>query len=266
MSDAVYSPVAQGTPAMGGDPHFRYVLRLGDDNLVLAQRLGEWISRGPDLEDDIALGNIALDHLGQARALLTHAGTIEGRGRTEDDLAMYRNEREFTNLSICEVPNGHFGDTMARALCIDAFQVLLWEGLSASTDATLGGIAQKALKESKYHLRHSSTWVIRLGDGTEGSHRRMQDSMNRMWRFTGEMFQPDDVDLEMVDAGIGVDPSSLRARWRTTIDDVLDRAGLTIPSDPFQRTGGRMGFHTDDLGHLLAEMQWLARSMPGAPW
>ena len=266
MSDSVYSPVAQGTPAMGGDPHFRYVLRLGDDNLVLAQRLGEWISQGPELEGDIALANIAIDHLGQARALLTHAGTVEGRGRAEDDLAMFRDEREFANLIICELANGHFGDTMARALCIDAFQVLLWEALAASTDVVLGGIAQKALKEAKYHLRHSSTWVNRLGDGTEESHGRMQDSVNRIWRFTGEMFQADDVDREMAEAGIGADPSSLQARWRETIDDVFGRAGLTIPSDPFQRSGGRMGFHTDDLGHLLAEMQWLARSMPGASW
>lgn len=266
MSDTAFSPVAQGTPQIAGDPHFLYVLRLGDDNLVLAQRLGEWISRGPDLENDIALANFSIDHLGQARALLTHAGKIEGAGRTEDHLAMHRNEREFTNLILCELPNGHFGDTMARALCIDAFQVLLWEALAVSNDPTLAGIAQKALKEAKYHLRHSSSWVVRLGDGTEESHARMQESMNRIWRFTGEMFEPDEVDLEVARTGVGIDPSTLRHRWQATIDEVLGAATLAKPEDDMHRAGGRIGFHTDHLGHMLAEMQWLARSMPGATW
>lgn len=266
MSETAYSPVAQGTPRPVGDPHFRYVLGLGDDNLVLAQRLGEWISRGPDLEEDIALANFAIDHLGQARALLTHAGTLEGDGRTEDDLAMHRSEREFTNLIICELPNGHFGDTMARALCIDAYQVLLWEALSTSRDETLAGIAQKAFREARYHLRHSSTWVMRLGDGTEASHERMQQAIDRVWRFTGEMFAPDPVAEEMAEAGIGVDPTTLYERWRATVDDILSKATLTVPTETMHRTGGRLGFHTDDLGHMLAEMQWLARSMPEATW
>jgi ring-1,2-phenylacetyl-CoA epoxidase subunit PaaC len=266
VSDIAYSPVAQGMPAPTGDPHFRYVLALGDDNLVLAQRLGEWISRGPELEDDIALANFAIDHLGQARALLTHAGELEGSGRTEDDLAMHRDERQFTNLLICELPNGHFGDTMARALCIDAYQVLLWEGLSTSTDEVLGGIAQKALRESRYHLRHSATWVERLGAGTSLSHDRMQASLDRVWRFTGEMFAPDPVASSMAEQGIGVDPATLYEPWRATVTDVLERATLRLPADTMHRTGGRVGFHTDDLGHLLAEMQWLARSMPEAVW
>lgn len=266
MTEVAFSPVAQGTPQPVGDPHFRYVLGLADDNLVLAQRLGEWISRGPDLEEDIALANFAIDHLGQSRALLTHAGDIEGAGRTEDDLAMHRSEREFTNLLICELPNGHFGDTMARSLCIDAFQVPLWEALSTSKDETLAGIAQKALREAKYHLRHSSSWVVRLGDGTDVSHDRMQQGIDRVWRFTGEMFAPDPVAAEMADAGIGVDPVGLIDRWRSTVDEVLTKATLTVPADTMHRTGGRLGFHTDDLGHMLAEMQWLARSMPGATW
>lgn len=261
-----FSPVAQGTPRPTGDPHFRYVLGLADDNLVVSQRLGEWISRGPDLEEDIALANFAIDHLGQARALLTHAGQIEGAGRTEDDLAMHRSEREYTNFLICELPNGHFGETMARSLCIDAYQVLLWEALTTSKDETLAGIAQKALREAKYHLRHSSTWVIRLGDGTETSHHRMQEGINRVWRFTGEMFAPDTVATEMAETGIGVDPAALADRWRSTVDEVLSKATVTVPVDATQRTGGRVGFHTDDLGHMLAEMQWLARSMPGVSW
>lgn len=266
MSEVAYSPVAQGTPEPAGDPHVRYVLGLGDDNLVLAQRLGEWISRGPELEEDIALANIAIDHLGQARALLTHASGLEGQGRSEDDLAMHRDEREFTNLLICELPNGHFGDTMARALCIDAFQVLLWDRLSASSDITLGGIAQKALKEARYHLRHSTAWVTRLGDGTEESHRRMQEAVDRIWRFTGEMFAPDPAATEMAATGVGVDPATLREEWLATVGAALERATLTLPVEAMHRIGGRSGFHTDHLGHLLAEMQWLARSMPEAKW
>ena len=267
MSDIVYSPVAQGmTPAITGNPHFLYVLRHADDNLVMAQRMGEWISRGPDLEEDIALANIGIDHLGQARALLTHAGTLEGAGRDEDDLAMHRSEREFTNLLLVERPNGDFGDTMARALCFDAYQVLLWDALSGSADETLAGIAQKALKEARYHLRHSSTWVVRLGDGTEESHRRMQAALGRIWRFTGELFLADDVDRAAVDRGIGVDPSTLHDPWSETIDSVLADATLTRPTETHHRAGGRQGFHMSELGHMLAEMQWLARSMPEATW
>jgi ring-1,2-phenylacetyl-CoA epoxidase subunit PaaC len=185
----------QGMPAPDVEnAHVAWVLRLGDDNLVLAHRLGEWISRAPELEEDIALANIAIDHLGQARALLTHAGALEGQGRSEDDLAMLRTEREFTNLLLVEQPNGDFATTMARQLLLDAYQVPLWEALTASSDEVLAGIAAKALKEARYHLRHSSGWVIRLGDGTDESHDRMQRAVDLMWRFTGEMFVMDDVD------------------------------------------------------------------------
>jgi ring-1,2-phenylacetyl-CoA epoxidase subunit PaaC len=266
VSEIAYSPIAQGTPEVTGDPHFRYVLGLGDDNLVLAQRLGEWISRGPELEDDIALANFAIDHLGQARALLSHAGSIEGRRRTEDDFAMHRNERQYTNLLICELPNGHFGDTIARGLCIDAYQVLLWDALSTSKDTTLGGIAEKALREARYHLRYSTTWAIRLGDGTDESHDKMQQSIDRVWRFTGEMFAPDPVAGAMAADGLGVDATTLYERWRRSIGDVLSKATLAVPNESMHRTGGRMGFHTDALGHMLAEMQWLARSMPEVSW
>lgn len=266
MKDVTFSPIAQGTPALEGDAHFLYVLRHADDNLVLAQRMGEWISRGPDLEEDIALANIGIDHLGQARALLTHAAAIEGAGRDEDSLAMHRAEREYTNLLITELPNGDFGDTMARSLCVDAYQVLLWSALSSSSDVTLAGIAQKAVKEAKYHLRHSSTWVVRLGDGTEESHGRMQGSLERVWRFTGEMFRADSVDRAMAESGVGVDPSTLYDDWSATIDEVLTDATLDRPTDPHHRAGGRQGFHTSDLGHMLAEMQWLARSLPEATW
>lgn len=224
----------------------------GDDNLVLAQRLGEWISNAPELEEDIALGNIALDHLGVARALYTHAGEIEGGGRTEDDFAMRRAEREFLNVLLVEQPNGDFAHTMIRALFFDAYQVDLWERLTASDDETLSGIAARAGKEARYHLLHSSAWVVRLGDGTEESHRRAQDAVDALWRYTGELFQgPGQVSRE---------------RWQATIDQVLDEAGLEVPDDPYQRGGGRRGLHSEHLGSLLAEMQWMQRSYPGLQW
>lgn len=256
----------QGMAHLDLAPHFAYLLRLGDDNLILAQRLGEWISRGPDLEEDIALANIALDHLGVARNLLTHAGEVEGRGRDEDALAMRRTERDFLNLILCEQPNGDFAQTIARQFFIDAWQVPLWESLSSSADPTLAGIAQKALKEAKYHLRHSSTWVVRLGDGTEESHRRMQAGADRLWRHTGEMFMGDRVEEAMVEMGIGVDPASLRSRWDETVDGVFATAGLRRPTDDYVRTGGRVGFHGEHLGHLLAAMQWMERTYPGLGW
>ena len=265
-SEVVASPPQGMPPGHHAHPHVAYVLRHADDNLILAQRLGEWISRAPELEEDIALANIAIDHLGQARALLGHAGAVEGAGRDEDSLAMLRTERDFTNLLLVEQPNDDFATTMARQLFIDGYQLLLWEALQSSADQTLGGIAAKALKEARYHFRHSSTWVARLGDGTEESHRRMQTGVDALWRFTGEMFEGDAVDAEMADLGIGVDPGSLRPEWQARIADVLADATLDAPTDPYQRTGGRAGFHTEHLGHMLSEMQWLQRTYPGLEW
>lgn len=256
----------QGAPSIQLDPHFAYLLRLGDDNLVIAQRLGEWISRGPDLEEDIALGNIGLDHLGVARNLLTRAGEVEGAGRDEDDLAMGRTERQFFNLILGEQPNGDFAQTMARQFFLDAWQVPLWDTLSDSTDETLAGIAQKALKEAHYHLRHSSTWVIRLGDGTPESHDRMQAAVDRLWRYTGEPFLGDDVDEEMAARGIGVEPAMLRPRWEETVNAVFEEATLRRPDDDYVRAGGRQGYHSEHLGHLIAEMQWMPRTYPGMTW
>ncbi len=251
---------------MTAEDHFRYVLRHADDNLVLAQRYGEWITRAPELEEDIALGNIGLDHLGQARALLTHAGEIEGQGRGEDALAMFRPEREYTNLTLVEQPNGDFAFTMARALYFDSYQLGLWAGLSDSEDPTLAGIAKKAIKETRYHHRHSAGWVIRLGDGTEESHGRMQSALDRLWPYTAEMFDADDLDRSMATEGIGIDPSSLREEWIRTVTDVVNEATLTMPTGPPIQTGGRRGIHSEHLGHLLAELQWLQRSMPGLKW
>ena len=265
--NAHLSTKPQGMSPPPGNPHTLYVLRLGDDNLVIAQRLGEWISRGPELEEDIALGNIGLDHLGQARSLLTHAGTLEGMGRTEDDLAMFRSEREFSNLLLVEQPNGDFADTMARSLFFDTYQVGLWAALSRSADPTLAAIAAKAAKEAAYHRRHSTTWVIRLGDGTEESHGRMQRAVDTLWPFTAEMFIADEVDVAMAGEGIGVDPAELREEWEQAVTGELDRATLVVPDpDTPQNTGGRHGFHTEQLGRMLAEMQWLQRSHPGLRW
>lgn len=260
------SGVPQGMRAVGLDPHVAYLLGLGDDNLILAQRLGEWISRGPDLEEDIALGNIGLDHLGVARNLLAHAAEVEDEGRDEDRLAMGRHEREFYNLILCEQPNGDFAHTMARQLLIDAWQVPLWGALSQSGDTQLAGIAQKAVKEARYHLRHSSAWIVRLGDGTTESHRRTQSALDRLWSYTGEMFLADSVEETMVAAGIAVEPASLRPAWDAALDTVLAEATLIRPDDEYVRAGGRQGFHGEHLGHMLGEMQWMQRTYPGMTW
>lgn len=252
MTNQITSTAPQGTPPSDPGDRITTLLAYADDNMVLAQRLGELISNTPELEIDIALGNKALDHLGVARALYTHAGKTEGEGRTEDDLAMFRTERDYTNLLLVEQPNGDFAHTMVLQLLFDAYQMELWNDLSGSTDETLGGIAAKALKEATYHLRFSSRWVIRLGDGTEESHRRAQNGVDALWRYTSEMFEGE--------AG------KYRSAWTTTIEAVFVEANLEVPSAPYQRTGGRGGFHTEHLGFLLAEMQWVQRSYPGLQW
>jgi ring-1,2-phenylacetyl-CoA epoxidase subunit PaaC len=254
------------TPPLTRQPLAAYVLRHGDDNLVLSQRLAEWISRAPELEEDIALANVALDHLGVAQLLLAHVARAQGSGETDDDLAFLRAEREFTNLLIVEQPNGDFAMTMARQLLFDAYQLTLWEALSASSDEMLAGIAAKALKEARYHFRHSAGWVRRLGDGTDESHVRMQTGLDSMWRFTAEMFEMDDLDIDMAASGVGVDLAGLADPWRSLVGQVIEEATLAVPTDPFQRTGGRGGDHTEHLGHLLTEMQWLQRTYPGLEW
>ena len=265
-SESVVAREPQGPTAEVEATLLTYLLRHADDNLVLAQRLGEWISNGPELEEDIALANVGIDFLGQARAIYTYAAAVEGAGRTEDDFAMLRPEREFTNCLLVEQPNGDFAQTMARQLFFDAYQLSLWDALSRSNDATLAGIAAKALKEARYHYRHSSMWVIRLGDGTDESHRRMQEGVDAMWRFTAELFTGDAVEALMVEQGIGADPATFAAAWRGRIDEVFAAATLLIPEDPYQRMGGRTGFHTEHLGHLLSELQWMQRTYPGLEW
>ena len=250
-----------GTP----DPVATYALRLGDDALVLAQRLGAWIARAPELEEDVALGNIALDLLGQARALLTYAGEIEG-GRTEDDLAYFRDERDFVNLLIVEHVNGDFAQTIGRQLLFSTYQLELYRALAGSVDERLAGVAAKAVKEVAYHRDHATQWTVRLGDGTEESRHRMQAGLERLWPFVEEMFTPDGLDAELVARGVGVDLPALRPAWDAHIDTVLAEATLTRPESAWTATGGRKGLHSEAFGYLLAEMQHLARSHPGATW
>ncbi|HET9187508.1 MAG TPA: 1,2-phenylacetyl-CoA epoxidase subunit PaaC [Acidothermaceae bacterium] len=245
---------------------FTYTLRLGDDALILAQRLSEWASRAPEIEEDIALTNIALDLLGQARALLDYAGTLEGAGRDEDDLAYLRSEREFTNVHLVEQENGDFAHTIARQLFFSTYQLALYEELISSRDELLAGVAAKGVKEAAYHNDHATQWTIRLGDGTDESHRRMQAAVDRLWPFTAELFEADDVDRALAAQGIGVDPSTLNARWALSIAEVLSSATLTPPQTTWSSHGGRRGVHTEGFGYLLAEMQYLHRSHPDAKW
>ena len=248
------------------DPVATYALRLGDDALILAHRLGEWIAKAPELEEDVALGNLALDLLGQARALLTYAGEVEGRGRTEDDLAYFRDERDFLNLLLVEHPNGDFAQTTARQLLFSTYQLELYARLVDSADERLAGIAAKAVKEVAYHRDHAIRWTLRLGDGTDESHRRMQAGLERLWPFVEEMFTPDEVDRQLVERGIAVDLPALRPAWDAYVDGVLAEATLTRPHSVWTATGGRKGLHSEAFGYLLTEMQHLARSHPGATW
>ena len=261
-------PVSEVSPERAGerDLLFPYVLAHADDNLILAQRLSGWISHAPDLEEDIAMANIALDLLGRARMLLDYAGRLEGRNRSEDDLAMFRSEREFTNLLLVEQPNGDFAHTMVRQFLYDAYQAELWERLCHSADATLSGIAGKAIKEARYHLRHSGSWLLRIGGGTEESHRRTQRAVDDLWRFTAEMFETTEIHGKLAGAGVGVDPATLAPGWGRCVQETFAEAGLQIPEDRFARSGGRSGFHTEHLGLILAEMQWMQRSYPGLSW
>jgi ring-1,2-phenylacetyl-CoA epoxidase subunit PaaC len=253
------------TAASGGEL-FEYLLRLGDTSLVLGHRLSEWCGHGPALEEDLALANIALDLIGQARLLLEYAGKVEGRGRSEDDLAYLRDGREYRNLLLVEQPNGHYGDTIARQFLFDAFAVELWGDLSRSSDVQLAAIAAKAVKEHEYHWRHSSGWLIRLGDGTEESRAKMQASLERLWIYTGEMFADDEVEQAVRSGGIGPDVAALAPRWNARIDPVIADATLTRPVAGWMQRGGKQGRHSEHLGHLLAEMQSVHRAHPGAKW
>lgn len=248
------------------NPLVEYLLRLGDDRLILGHRMSEWCGHGPILEEDIALSNIALDLIGQAAMFLKLAGTLEGQGRNEDALAYFRDGVAFRNALMVELPNGDFGFTIVRQFLFDAQSVLVLDAVARSGNAEVAAIAAKALKESKYHLRHSSEWVVRLGDGTAESHARAQRSLDELWRFTGELFDRDAVDEAVAASGIVVDQAEIKVRWDAMVDEVLSRATLQRPADGPMRRGGRRGMHTEALGHLLTEMQIVARSHPGASW
>lgn len=246
---------------------FEYILRIGDDLLVLGHRLSEWSGHGPILEEDIALSNIALDCIGQAQALLKLAGEIEGKGRTEDDLAYFRTEREFRNLQLVEQPNGDFAKTIIRQFLFDAYALHLFEALSKNSNETLAGIAAKALKETRYHLRHTSEWVLRMGDGTEESHNRAQAAINELWAFTSEIFDEDEVQVSLEGAGLVPSLQSIKPKWEALVAETFKRATLTLPIDSgYHSSRSREGIHTEHLGHMLAEMQSLARAHPGAKW
>lgn len=242
------------------------LLRLGDNALVLSQRLSEWCGKGPVLEEDLATTNTALDLLGQARLWLAYAGELEGRGRDEDALAYRRDAHEFRNVLLVEQPNGHYGDTIARQFYFDAFHLLLLRGLTRSADPRIAEIAAKSAKEVAYHLERSADWVIRLGDGTEASHARMQASVDDLWMYTGEMFIADAADAEMAQAGAAPDLASLREPWLAEVRKVFGEATLALPGEAWMQTGGKQGVHTEKLGFLLAEMQYLQRAYPDARW
>ncbi|HEX5596289.1 MAG TPA: 1,2-phenylacetyl-CoA epoxidase subunit PaaC [Micromonosporaceae bacterium] len=253
-----------------------YLLRLGDDALIAAQRLGEWVASAPEMEEDIALANIALDQIGAARLLLSYAGelmtaagaTAAGNGGpvTEDSLAFLRDDREFRNCLLVELPNGDFAVTMAKLLFLSAYQRHLYDWLVGSSDERLAGIAAKARKESAYHLDHSAQWVIRLGDGTEESHRRMQAAVDEVWPYTQELFLADELTSRLDEAGVAAAPATLRDGWLAIVEPVLAEATLTRPADGWAPSGGRQGLHTEHLSYLLAEMQVLHRAHPGAQW
>lgn len=247
-------------------PLVLHTLRRADDALILGHRLSEWCGHAPMLEEDMALANMALDLLGQARELYSYAAKVEGKDNDEDKFAYLRDVRQYRNLLLVEQPNGDFACTMVRQFFYAAFADLYWRATMKSKDATLAAIAAKSEKESAYHLRHSSEWLVRLGDGTEESHTRTQDAIDHLWAYTGEMFDTDAAERGLIDACIAVDPAGLRAQWLKTVGGVIAEATLTLPSSDWMQQGGRNGRHSEHLGHLLSELQSLQRSFPGATW
>jgi ring-1,2-phenylacetyl-CoA epoxidase subunit PaaC len=255
---------------MSDEQLFQYLLRLADSPLILAQRLGEWVGHGPVLEEDIAQTNVGLDLLGGARLWLAYAGEVEARfaprGRDEDELAFLRDAGEFRNLLLVEQPNGNFADTTARQFLFDTWHVLLLRALAASGDVRIAEIAAKGAKEAAYHAERSGDWVIRLGDGTDESHAKMQAAIDEFWMYTGEMFTPDAIEVALIDTGIAADVRSLAEPWRRHVDAVFAEATVKAPEGVFMQQGGKRGMHTEHLGHLIAEMQVLPRAYPGARW
>jgi ring-1,2-phenylacetyl-CoA epoxidase subunit PaaC len=247
-------------------PLVLYTLRRADDALILGHRLSEWCGHAPMLEEDMALANIGLDLLGQARELYSYAAKIEGNGNDEDTFAYLRDVRQYRNLLLLEQPNGDFARTMVRQFFYSAFADLYWRTMVKSDDVTLAAIAAKSEKESAYHVRHSSEWMVRLGDGTAESHRRAQAAIDDLWAYTGEMFEADDSEWTLIESGIAVDPAALRPQWLRTVSDVVGEATLSLPNSDWMQQGGRSGRHSEHLGHLLSELQSMQRTFPGATW
>lgn len=243
-----------------------YILRLGDNALILGQRMIELVAAGPELEEELANANFALDYIGQARMFYSYAGEREGAGRGEDDFAYQRPEHEFKNLLLVEQPNGHFGDTIVRQVLFDAYYLLLLEALTCCRDGRLAEIAARAEKEVRYHLRHGSQWLVRLGDGTGESHRKAQRSLDDLWRYTGEMFVVDELDETLRTAFGGPDLSAIAANWQKDVSALVEKATLTLPQQQHMASGGKQGKHTEYFGYLIAEMQNLPRTYPGATW
>lgn len=253
-------------PATESDALFRYTLRLGDLSLVLAQRLGEWVGHAPALEEDLGLANVALDLLGQARLLLTYAGELEGKGRGEDDLAFLREHRDYLNAVLVEQPNGDFAQTIVRQVLVDAYQLELYERMQHSSDERLAAVAAKSVKEIRYHLRYSGSWLVRLGDGTDESHARAQAALQRLWPYTAELFAECDLDRLMSTKGVAPSLAEVRTAWDARIDELLSDATLQRPADRPYRWYGKRGEHSEHLGYMLAEMQHMQRTYPGARW
>ncbi len=246
---------------------FQYALRIGDSNLILGHRLSEWCGHGPILEQDIALINVSLDIIGQARTILQYAGEVEGKGRSEDDLAYLRIASEYCNPIIMELPNGHFGNTIARQFFVDAFQYFFYIELQNSSDQLLADFAVKSLKEVAYHLKHSSDWMMRLGDGTAESHQKIQEAVNDVWMYTGEMFVMDEVDSTLMAEGIAVDLDKVKVLWKEKVTAVLTEATIELPDfDAWMISGGKQGKHSEHLGFVLTELQYMQRAYPNMEW
>lgn len=243
-----------------------YATRLGDNALVLGQRMIELVAASPELEEELANANFSLDYIGQARMFYTYAGECEGAGRTEDDFAFLRPENEYRNLLLVEQPNGHFGDSTVRAVLFESWYVLLLDALTRCADEGIAAIAERAIKEVRYHVRHSGQWLVRLGDGTEESHARAQASLDNFWRFTGEMFVADELDEQMRESLNGPDLTAIEPQWRKNVAAIVAEATLELPGDQWMASGGKQGKHTEHFGFLLAEMQHLQRAYPGAEW
>ena len=256
----------QASIELNRTPAVQYLLRIADTSLVLAQRLGEWCGHAPVLEEDIAMANIALDLVGQARALLTHAGTLEGRGHDEDQLAYLRDERDYFNLTLVELPRGDFAFTVLRNTMMATFFKLLWEQLAGSADAELAAIAGKALKEARYHQQHAADWVVRLGDGTDESRARMEAALAQLWRYVPELFASDAIDEAARASGLGPAWSELREAWFAEMGSVLEEATLAMPAESAFLSTGKRGVHSEHMGYILAEMQFLQRAYPGGVW